>query len=348
MTGRAVYLGSFTNGESGRGITLTRQDPATGALSGAELVAEASSPGFLAWHPDGQHLYAVSETASGSVSAFAVADDGKLRELGNQPTGGQGPCHLSVHPSGRYVLAANYGSGGVSVLPIDATGNLGERTDYVQHEGSGPVPSRQAGPHAHQVRIDPSGHWVLVADLGIDAVLIYTLDLDTGRLRPGPVPAARTTPGSGPRHLVFGANGYVYVAGELDSSVLVLSLDATTGALDQVGSAPSIVGEPGEGNYPSEIALSEDGRYCYVANRGRDVITTLAVDGATLRPVSDVPTGGAWPRHIAVIGEYLYVANQHSDDVTQFRLSPQSGVPEPSAEPLRTPTPSCVLAAPLA
>lgn len=346
MSGRAIYLGSFTShtGGKGPGISLTHQDPDTGELSMVGLVAEGASPAFLAWHPDGRHLYAVNEDTAAGVTAYEVAADGTLRELGKQLTGGKGACHLTVHPTGTHVIAANYGSGSVSVLPLDADGNVGERTDLVQHEGRGPNPDRQNEPHAHQARVDPSGQWVLVNDLGTDAVCVYTLDRGTGRLRPAPVPFGRATPGSGPRHLVFG-DGYVYVAGELDSTVQIFSWDANLGALDLVGTSPSIVADPGEGNYPSEIARSEDGRFCYVANRGRDQITTLSVDGAHVRPVADVPTGGAWPRHMAVVGEYLYVANERSHQVTHFKLDPNTGVPEQVSE-LGTNSPACIMAAP--
>ncbi|MEQ4207589.1 lactonase family protein [Actinopolymorpha sp. B9G3] len=344
---RRVYIGSFTVGAGGdgAGISLAEQDRGSGALELVGLVAETASPAFLAWHPSGSHLYAINETAAASVVAYAVSASGELTEVGTaQPTGGRGACHLTVHPSGRYLLTANYGSGHVSVHQILPDGSVGDRTDLIQHAGSGPNPDRQEGPHAHQVRIDPSGHQVLVADLGIDAVLTYTLDLDTGTLTPGPV--AKTAPGAGPRHLAFAPDGMVHVAGELDSTVTTYALDPRTGTMEGRGVAPSTVQRAPADNYPSEIAISDDGRHLYVANRGLDVIGTLEVSGASVRPVADVPTGGAWPRHLAVFGGHLYVANERSHEVTHFALDPVTGVPKQADDVLAVPSPGCILPAP--
>lgn len=341
MSERLVYIGSFTKGAGeGTGISLARQDVETGVLRLVGVVAETTSPAFLARHHDGRHLYAVNESAEAAVTAYAIGDDGALSELGSEPTGGNGACHLVVHPSGRYVLSANYGSGSLSVHPLASDGSIGERTDSIQHAGSGPVAGRQEGPHAHHIRVDPSGRWVLAVDLGIDSVLTYDLNLETGKLEP--VSTSTTVPGAGPRHLAFG-NDLVYVAGELDSTVTSFGFDVETGRLDRLADAPSTVTTAPPDNYPSEIGISEDSRFLYVANRGLDIVTTLAVSGDDVRPVSDAPTGGAWPRHLAVAGGDLYVANERSHDVTHFRLDPRTGVPALADDRLEIPSPACVL-----
>lgn len=349
---RRIYLGCFTTGDGGEGsgIGLAEQDAATGELRLLREVAETPSPAFLAWHPDGQKLYAANESSEGMVTGYAVdAASGGLRELGRQPTGGTGPCHLVVHPSGRFVFVANYGSGHLTVVPLDASGAPGPHTDLVHHEGSGPDPNRQEGPHVHHVRVTPDGGYVLAVDLGLDAVVTYRLDTTSGTL--DRVAIAGTAPGAGPRHLAFAPDGrHLYVAGELDSTVTAFRLDPATGSLEPVGVGASTA-TPGEAggprNYPSEIGISGDGRFCYVANRGRDLVGTLAVDGAQMHPVADVPTGGAWPRHLAVVGAHLYVANQNSHQVTHFRIDSDSGIPEPAPDVLETPSPACVLAEPL-
>src|SRR5690606_6787630 len=154
--------------------------------------------------------------------------------------------------------------------------------------------------------------------------------------------------GAGPRHLVFHPDGqHVHVAAELTSEVLTFGYDAERGALELLGTAPSTY-EPlseNEMNYPSEIALSEDGRFCYVANRGRDTIGVLEVSGATLRPVAEMPTGGSWPRHLVVVGRFLYVANQHNDTLTHFALDAETGVPE-QVSSILVHSASCILPEP--
>ena len=327
-----LYIGSYTpdssGGGNGTGITRVGVDAESGRLT-PDGVTPASGPSFLARHPSGDFLYSVVERPDGAVTAFAVESDGGLRNLGSQPTGGADPCHLSVDPTGRWLVTANYSSGTVSVHPIGADGALGERTASVQHAGTGPVTDRQEGPHAHQARFDPAGEYVLVNDLGADTVTAYRLDggaLD--RVAVTSVPA-----GTGPRHLAFGADDLAYLAGELDSGVTVLRYaEGRFTVLSRVDAS-----ERGVTNYPSEIAYSDG--FVYVANRGADSVGVFEAHGTELRRLAEVDTGGEWPRHLLPLGEYLYVANQRSDSVSILRRTP---VPE-LVDRYAVPAPACLL-----
>ena len=344
---RRVYIGSFTPPQgTGSGITLAEQDVESGQLTSHGLVAETDSPGFLAWHPDGEKLYAVNGHAA-AVQAFTVQPDGGLTELGNKPSGGGESCHLAVDPSGRFVAVANYSGGNLSVFRLAADGSLAERTALVAHEGPfGPNPRRQEKSHVHQTRFDASGKWLLVNDLGTDRVYVYRIDPNTGALSTGATASAATAAGAGPRHLVSLSHGYVYVADELDSTISTFTFDDADGTLTLVGATPSTK-VPVEGeNYPSEIAVGPDARFVYVANRGGNLIGTHRIDGAQVEAVADTPTGGDWPRHLAVIGNFCYVANERSHTVTSFRLDPDTGIPTPTGEPLEVPSPGCILPAP--
>lgn len=344
---RLVYVGSSASGEGekGQGISVFLQDPDTGTLAPHAPFVPLPAPTFLAWHPGGHHIYAVNEGSPGSVVGLEVDSTGALKPGQSQSTGGDGPCHLTVHPAGGHVLCANYGSGSISVHPVLDGGEVGARTDLVQHAGSGPDPDRQAGPHAHNVQLDLAGRRVLVIDLGTDEVRTYDLDLEAGELETGHV--ARPTPGTGPRHAAFHPGGWVFVADELVSAVTSYRYDVTTGVLTIDGSvaATAAPADPSVRNYPSEIALSVDGRFLYVANRGADCITVFSVDGGELTVVADVPCGGEWPRHFAIKGDYLYVANQRSNGVAIFRLNSETGIPEPTGEVVQVPAPQCILPA---
>lgn len=333
-----LYIGSYTpdssGGGSGVGISRLAADPGSGALRADGPVTPVPGPSYLAWHPSGRFLYATSECPDGAVSAFAVAG-AELRPLGSRPTGGADPCHLSVDPTGRWLVTANYTSGSVAVHPIGDDGALGERTALVQHTGSGPVADRQEGPHAHQARFDPTGEYLLVNDLGTDTITTY--GLAGGTL--AAVTATSLPPGTGPRHLVFTGNR-VHVAGELASTVT--TFDYRAGALSPVGSVPSTAHRRGGDNFPSEIAASADARFVYVANRGEDTVTAFAAGDTGLTAIAEVPCGGEWPRHLALAAGHLYVANQYSGDVAIFRLDPDTGIPaQTGSHPL--PSPACVL-----
>lgn len=333
MSVSLLYAGSY-----GSGIHCLRQDPATGDLTREHAPVEITDPSFLAWHPSKAHMYAVCESP-GSVAALAAGPDGALTVLNSQPTGGTSPCHLAVDPSGRFVVAANYGDGTVSVHPIDADGGVEPCTDLVRHKGSGPRQDRQEGPHAHMVTFTRYPQLCLVTDLGTDQVMTYRLE-PPGRL--SLVHAAGLTPGSGPRHIASHPDGSIYVNGELDWSVEVCELGADA-LVRPVARHSAMVGTTDAVNYPSHIECSADGRFVYSANRGADCVSVFAA--RPWQPIADVPTAGKWPRHFALVGDFLYAANQHSDSITVSRVDAATGVPGPFRVAAEVPGASCVLAA---
>lgn len=244
---------------------------------------------------------------------------------------------LHESAGGRYLLAANYGSGSVSVHPVGADGRLGARTDLVVLDGRGPDPRRQQGSHAHQVVHDPDTGRIGVVDLGGDVVCGYRLDPGTGTLA-ATEPLLRCAPGAGPRHAVRHPGGAWYVVNELDGTVATFTRPG--GPPVHVAPASTVDGP----NQPAGIALSADGRWLYVSNRGPDTITTFALDGDGVpRVLAETPTGGAWPRHFAIVDDLLLVANQHSDSVVCLRIDPDTGAPEPTGELVEVGSPACVL-----
>ena len=333
MTDRLrLFIGRYTEGDAASepapGITVADFDPDSLTITtiGGVQLPEAS---FLALSPSGDVLYAVREEGSGRVAAFLVdGAEGTLTPLGEQPTNGSYPCHLTVDPSGRYLLTANYVSGTVVVHPIEEGGRLASLSDLVQHKGSGPQADRQEGPHAHMIVPAPTGGGYLAVDLGTDSVYAYSLDSELGRF----VPRAqnRMRPGSGPRHLVFHPSGqYFYLANELSNTVAVCTYDATTGVaqtLMEVSAAPnSVAGQ----SFPSGIALSPDGRFVYVGNRGDESVSAFEVgdNGARLSPVGRWPCGGSWPRDISLSpdGRFLFSANQRSHNVAVLTVDQATG-----------------------
>ncbi len=338
-----LFLGCYTADAGGRGegIAAVRRDPRTGALDPVGVVASTPSPSFLARHPRLPVLYAVNELDDGTVGAWSVDGPGRLTALAVRSTGGGFPCHLAVTPDGRHLISANYGSGSVAVHPLDPAGVPGERSDLLTHDGRGPDPHRQEGPHAHMVSPDPHRPEVLAVDLGTDRVHRHRLDPVAGRLVPQP-PAVRLAPGAGPRHLVRHPDGRtLFVVTELAGTVDAYVPDPADGRLRGTARVPSST--RAGARQPSEIAVRPDGRFLYVANRGPDTVAVFALDGGRPRPVAEVDTGGRWPRHFAVLGGHLYVANERSHTVTTFRLDPRTGVPVPDGVPLAQGSPTCVL-----
>lgn len=338
---RPLYLGTYTSVPGGgKGIGLAVYDPVSGSVGGRGTLAEVADPSYLAVHPDGRTLYAVDERTNGGVTAVRLAD---RRVLGTRSTGGAAPTHLSVHPSGRWLLSANYGSGSVAVHPIAASGALGERADLVTHTSPPPGPGQQ-GPHAHQVITSPDGGHVLAVDLGTDTVYTYRLNTGTGRLTE--VSQAHSRPGAGPRQLTFHPNGrYAYLANEVGNTVAVCAYDRSTGRLT-IGATESTGGGTGA-NYPSQVLVTADGRFAYLANRGHNTLARYAVEagGARLRLLGTTPVAGDFPRQIAFSpdGALLFAANQKSSTVSVFHVDRANGALRLAGTPFPSPVAVCAL-----
>ncbi|MFD9812195.1 lactonase family protein [Streptomyces sp. NPDC059080] len=339
---RAVFLGTYTS-SGGAGVVLAEYT-ADGTLTSTSAVGGVPDPSYLALSPDGRALYAVDEQQEGAVTALALPEQGPPKVLGSRRTGGAGPCHLSVHPGGRWLLSANYTSGSVAVHPIDpADGSLGERTDLVIHSAPPPGPG-QDGPHAHQIVTSPDGGHVLAVDLGTDTVYTYRLDTSAGTL--GEVSRAALRPGAGPRHLTFHPSGrFAYLANEVDNTVVVCGYDRGSGRLTPGEPQPTGTGEGT--SCPAQLLVTADGTFAFLANRGHNSLTRYAVEdgGARLRLLDTVPVGGDFPRQIAFSpdGRLLFAANQKSGTVTVFAVDADSGALVRRGEPFAAAAAVCVL-----
>jgi len=332
------------------GIFAFAFDPATGALAPRGAAGGVTNPSFLALHPSGRFLYAVGETSQGdgqpgSVWAFALEREPfALRALGSQASGGSHPCHLHIDPGGRWLFVANYSSGSLQVLPIGADGALGPPAAHVQHEGRGPRDDRQEAPHAHSALLDPAGRHLIVADLGIDRLVVYRLDPETGALEPAGEGVAR--PGAGPRHMAFHPDGrLLYVANELDNTVSLFEYDAERGGLREVQAVATLPDGAPE-NTVADIHLADDGRRLYVSNRGHNSLAVFAVGGdGRLERLAAPGCGGAWPRNFALApgGGFVVVANQHSDRIDVLPLQPDGAEAGASVGGAAVPGASCVI-----
>lgn len=290
------------------------------------LVAESTvdslgNPTYLAPSADGRFLYALHELDEGRLSAFAV-DGSTLTPLGDVPSGGGSPCHLSVHNG--HVLTAHWGTGELAVHPIAGDGTLGAPS-HVLETGKA---------SAHWIHPDPTGAWVLAVHLGLGTVTTYAFA--GGRLEEHHV--ATQPYGAGPRHLAFHPDDdRVYVVNELHST---LTLGTSAGGVVTLGDTVSTLPAGVEmANHPSAVRVTPDGRFVLVANRFHD---SIAVFTPELELLATYPCGD-FPRDLVLSrdGRRVYVANERGGEVVGFSFD--DGVPTRFGRPLPMKGPSCVL-----
>lgn len=333
---------------NGRGIHLFQVDRVTGAMTPSGLHEMGTSPSALVLNAAKTHLYSANETErigdeeAGSVSAFTIDPaDGGLKLLNTVSSGGKGPAHLSVHPSGRFVLVANYFGGSVAVLPILADGSLGTATDIKKDTGTvGPTKATNAPPgsfafsghdqaHAHMIEADPSGRFVLHVDLGLDRIYVWKFDEKKGVLTPNDPPAVSLPPGDGPRHFHFHPHGrWLYSLQEEGSTIVLFDYDSAQGRLTSRQTISSLPPGFAGSNFCSGILLSDDGRFVYVGNRLHDSIGIFSVgETGELTFVGDEWTRGNYPRsfNFDPTGQFLYSCNQRGDNIAVFRVDRESG-----------------------
>jgi 6-phosphogluconolactonase len=344
----------------GKGIAVFELDPDTGDGRLLSLTEGIDNPTYVSFDPRRSCLYATSEIygpEEGTATAYRFdPSSGGLRLVNSQPTLGGVAAHNSLSSDGRFLLVANYGDGAarrraqhaVSVLPIRDDGGLGAPCGWIAHQGAGPNAARQDGPHAHCAVASPDSRFVIVADLGIDALPCHRLRAD-GSLAADPAPL-RLPPGSGPRHLAFHPSGrFIYAINELSSTIAALEYDQA-GRLSLIETVPAAAPGAGRENYPADLHVRPDGRFLYGSNRGHDSIVIHAIDGASgrLALVGHQPCGGRTPRSFAIdpAGRWLFAGNQESDIVALFRIDPRDGTLADSGRRLEVGTPMCVICSP--
>jgi 6-phosphogluconolactonase len=349
MPADQLLVGTYTRPEAhapnahGQGIHLMTFEG--GELNLRGVAAELTNPSFIAVHPQGQAVYAVSEVRQGALHVYRVRPgDQTLEPLEVYSTQGAAPAHVSLDPAGTRLLTVNYVSG-ASLLVYrvqPATGELLPGPATAQHHGQSIHAERQQSPHAHCARASWDGQHVYVTDLGTDEVVTYPAEWQETPLTR--LSTLRLPAGSGPRHLSFHPDGrFGFISLELSSELAVVRRDPEGGQLTLLQQLSTLEGAPADGNLPAEVLVSPCGSFLCVSNRGRNTVALFSWDSeaAQARLVAEVSTLGQTPRSMAFspCGTFLLVANQDSATITVFSWDSSRG----HLEPLRTvtcPTPT--------
>lgn len=351
-----VWIGTGRHPLS-QGIYHCTLDQANGKVSPATLVAEADGPGFLALHPRLPMLYAVCTLKSQPVvAAYAIRRTNgavALELVNSAEIGDGGATHLSVDPTGRTILTAQYSGGSVAVFSVNDDGSVKERTQLIDHEGASKVTAgRQDASHAHWAGMSPDNRFAFVPDLGLDQVVIYKLDAAGSKIHPHG--AGITPPGSGPRHMKFHPNGkWIYVLNEINLTITLFNYDVSAGTMtpvETVATVPEDLKAKEKTVSSSEIRVHPGGKFVYSANRGHDTISAFAVnpENGRLKLLERENVRGATPRNFNIdpTGRWLLAAGQDSHTVAVFAVDTASGELMYNGSTTFAPAPICVLFGP--
>nr|WP_263325112.1 lactonase family protein [Neobacillus sp. Marseille-Q6967] len=338
------YVGTYTKGDS-KGIYKFSLNTAEGKITNVEVAAELENPTYLNLSDDRKYLYAVTkEGDNGGVAAFAVDNEGKLNFINSEVLAGSPPCHVSVDNNNRYVFSANYHRGSVESHLLKEDGSVLPAASVIKHEGpAGPDP-RQDKPHTHYAGLTPDEKYLVVIELGIDALITYKVKEDATLEKVNLLPLKG---GSGPRHITFHPNGiFAYIMTEFSSEVIVLKYHDENGHFTEQQYISTLPSGFTENNQGSAIHISSDGRFVYAGNRGHNSIAVFRVEQQTgeLSFVEHVSTEGDWPRDFVLdpTEKFLVASNQESSNLVLFSRDEGTGKLTLLESDITVPDPVCV------
>jgi len=346
-----MYIGSYTSEARGHGegISVYHRHGDRDPWSLVQVVKALPDPSFLTIDRQGRCLYSAHGDGTLAAAYRIDAATGRLSLINQQPTRGTNGVHLSIDGTGRFVALANYATGTLVALPINADGSLAPVSDMATMTGTpGPHRTEQTISHPHHCPFDPSGRFIVVPDKGLDRVFVYRLDTATGMLLPGDPPSVASRAGAAPRHVDFHpTRPFAYVINELDSTITTYAFDAEKGVLKPLQIQPTVPPTHTGNNTGAEVCVAPSGRFVYGSNRGHDSIAIFSVDGQTgmLSVVGWEPTQGRTPRYFGLdpSGTELYAANQNSDTVVMFRVDQSTGKLTATGQVIKAGSPSTLV-----
>ena len=343
-----VFFG--TGGREAEGIYHATFNPDNGRFSTSKLAAKIGSPGFLTLHPNGKILYAVGRWEGGTGAIGYQITGGELEEFTRMACPDGGGCHIAVHPSGKFLLTAQYGGGSVALFPLDSSGKLGEPAVTEHKGGSKVVERRQQSPHPHWTGFSPDGKYALVPDLGLDQIVIYKVDSSKPAITPNGI--GQSVPGGGPRHMRFSIDGkFIYLLNELSLSVTTFAWNSANGTAKTLTTEPALSERDKADesfNSSAEILVHPSGRFVYSSNRGHDSVTVYRADpnSGKLNVVQVQPVRGAFPRNINLTPDatWLLAAGADSNTVAAHQVDPKTGkLRYQRGSIVNVPSPICIL-----
>ena len=362
-TDELIYIGTYKFGPPSQadgtaspqqGIYGARLNSKTGHLTALGAPVELKRASYLVTHPSLPIVYSVAQSVGENpesdsvVIAFAVDQaTGALRQINKEDANGRDATHMAIDNASNTLFVANHGTGSVTAVPFSADGSLAPVTSEQKDYGSGPTP-RQKSAAAHGVAVDPTHHYVTVADFGADRVFVYKFDPIARTLTAASTPFAQLPPGSGPRRVLFHPNGkFLYLANEMTGEIYWYQWDSHAGQLQLIDRLSPYAADYSGQKSAAEIAISRDGRYFYLSLRGdQEALITYSIDKASgaLTEIQRISPPGRipWSFGIDPTGHWMLVADQGSNSVDVLAIDAKTGKLSAMHESVSIPNPVTV------
>lgn len=340
------YVGTYTNrikDSNSQGI-YQYQLHQNGTLDSISLAAKTDNPSFLTKSVDGKYVIATNSHNNGSITSFEIEND-KLKEI-NQSATGDNPCYVTAGKN-NYVLTANYNDGTYNLHQFDENGVLSKSLDTKKSSFTTPsIHPRQDAPHAHSCYFEPNSNNIITIDLGTNKLLFNTIDTEFNKIVANQFSELEMPKEAGPRILTFHpTKPWIYVINELNSKVTFIKKNTTENTYKVVETVETLSEADKEGNSAAHIAISKDGNYIYVSNRGHDSLEVLKIsDSGNLKLIQSISTHGKHPRHFALSpdNQFLLVANRDTDNICTFKRNSKTGKLT-FVNKINAPKPVCIL-----
>ncbi|PHI21432.1 6-phosphogluconolactonase [Lewinellaceae bacterium SD302] len=340
------YAGTYTRKEphvkgEAPGFYELTVDQNTGKLRIRNIVSGLINPSYLTVSSDGRNLYVVEELNDGRVVGFEIDQVSGPRKIGHWNTGSGATCHITSDQSDTYVAASNYLGGFVNLFRREVGGKLVE----VQRIDLNPVEAKALKSHPHSTVFSPDNRYVFVPDLGLDRIWCFSFNELTSRFLPTEQVYLEVDTGSGPRHMTFHPKlPFAYLINEMSSSLIAMDYERESGRLSIRQTVRTVPADYGGRNDGADVHVHPGGKLIYASNRGHDSLYCARIkENGDLKTVGYLSTLGEEPRAFCISkdGHFLYVANQNTDNIVQFRINTTTGELEKIDE-LELLTPVCL------
>lgn len=339
-----AYVSSYTK-RSKNGITIFDVDMEKGTFVYRNSL-EISNSSYLTCSHNDQFLYSITDMG---VKSYEIDENGDLSEINFASINGMRGCYLSTDYTDRFLFVAGYHDGKITVLRVGEDGAVGEITDEKYVQGMGEVSDRSYVPHVSCVKMSRDNKFLFASDTGMDHVNVYSLDYNTGKLKP--VDIIRSDVNSGPRHMIFSVdNKYLYVLNEIQNSIDVFTytlLDSGYPEFEKIQTVNTVEDYHASLSVSRALKFSEDREYIVTSSAGDNSVEIFKRNDAdgTLNRVLCLPISGTYPKDAALFPDmkHLVSLNHESSTLTFFDVDLYNGLLAMCAKEIKIDYPNCVI-----